>query len=230
LHFPLQVSNILYKFTFSCKTNPISKNAEMTVTSVHTIGYENTRPSDHVKANPKQTQTNPKQSQFPKNPKIDPSSFIRRAYARKPLSPEIRANPNKPNRTQPVVSLSNLLIMAVHKGREGIEEVLRVVWAGGLLFARERPSLRQQTSRWPSGGSKTADSAKALVLTLQGFSSGLTASEDSIRGRETARTSAMATQMPLATASETLTPTRTTTIVSICHALSFARAAQCPMA
>jgi hypothetical protein len=65
-----------------CKTNPISKNTQIDVSPVSTIGYEKTSPSADLKTNPKRTQTNPKQTQFlarqglpkPKRTQTNPTS------------------------------------------------------------------------------------------------------------------------------------------------------------
>ena len=89
---------------FSCKTNPICKNPKTNSTPFSQTTYENISPFDRPKANPKRTQTNPKQTQFPKYPKIDPTSFMERAYAKNPLSPETKANPNEPKQTQLVAA------------------------------------------------------------------------------------------------------------------------------
>jgi len=74
---------IVYLFTFSRKTNPISKNAQINVTSLSTMSYENMGPSATRKKNPKRTQTNPN--------KANPTPIFR------PLShPKAKTNPSKP--------------------------------------------------------------------------------------------------------------------------------------
>ena len=113
----------------------------------------------------------------------------------------------------------------VHKVAEGFEEVAGIVWAGGLLFAHERAAVSRQIGSWPSGGVNGGFDKGACA-----YSSGLLVRADCVGGRETTRTSAMATQTPLATVRETVIPTMTTAIVSIYQVPSFARPAQCPMA
>ena len=87
-HPPFTPQNLpftVYLCHFSRKTNPISKNAQMNLTSVFTMGYKNMGPSTDRKANPSkpkqsqsdprfspvmapQTQNKPKQTQSPQKP------------------------------------------------------------------------------------------------------------------------------------------------------------------
>jgi len=82
-HLPFTV----YLFNFSCKTNPILKNTEISVTSVVTMGYANNSPSAAPKANPKQTQANPN--------KANPTPVFRPLW-----HPKAKTNPSKPKQTQ----------------------------------------------------------------------------------------------------------------------------------
>ena len=59
------VRRITYEFIRKlCKTNPIPKNTQIHVSPVRTMNYEQTTMNNAPKAKPKQTQSNPKQSQL----------------------------------------------------------------------------------------------------------------------------------------------------------------------
>jgi hypothetical protein len=83
------------------KTNPNEpkfKKAEMNVTSYITKAYENKQPFRAPK----------KQSQTSKRQKPMQTSLPQRIMKKTAISPSDKTNPNKPNQTQPVVSLANL--------------------------------------------------------------------------------------------------------------------------
>lgn len=62
---PSEAEGNYERFTFLCKTNPISKKAQMNVSKVLTKDYENIHPSGTTKTNPNQTQSNPISKQKP---------------------------------------------------------------------------------------------------------------------------------------------------------------------
>jgi hypothetical protein len=81
----------------SCKTNPILSASGGFKTLYLAKAYDNIRPFGRPKSKPKTNPNEPKQTQSPKTPKINPTSALTKGYVNE--IPFAR-NQNKPKRTQ----------------------------------------------------------------------------------------------------------------------------------
>jgi hypothetical protein len=95
------------------QNKPNLLNAQMNVNTVVTKDYEKTGLSDKGKTNPIQTQYKPKTNPIPERPKMNVTSILTKDYENETAFALRR---NKPNQTQPVVSLPVLPVPSLSRG------------------------------------------------------------------------------------------------------------------
>jgi len=87
------------------QNKPNFRKSQMNASSLLTKDYENKRLCRCVKTNPIQTQYKANTNPIPERPKMNENLFATKVYEN---ITTFRLEQNKPNQTQPVVSLSNL--------------------------------------------------------------------------------------------------------------------------